>query len=357
MSKEWKEFLTNSSKQSEKQEPVVLLYVYHLASIMIQLLVKVQLSLQKTIVHDVRYQDQLYEFQRQIESLHQECSQLLVVYDGKIKLLGYFHYPCRKNDPFHRCHYYPPRHVYQTTTCSSILKDLENTVVLILSFLCENIASPFYYVRRLYQQGRFHQFPLFLNMDVMKPLSDIQSWEVICEDENTQYLSHPCLSHPLDFLVKKKYLEDNQTSSYLQKARFEYQVQSYHDKYVVVLDKSPSKIPKLQHTLYQEEKVLIQHESSSFTTSLYQESIRHSFCHNKKKRPLSRILKETRKKNKTFHRRITFKEIIPSIDDVVDVEFDDDYYLLPDDPPYDNYSDDYDYDYEYEYYYSSYYYD
>jgi hypothetical protein len=279
MSKEWKEFLTNSSKQNEIQEPVVLLDVYHLASIMIQLLEKVQLSLQKIIVHDVRYQDQLYEFQRQVEILHQQCSQLVGVYDGRIKLLGYYLYPCGKNDPFHRCRYYPPHHVHQTTTCSSILKNVEKTVSLMLSFLCENIMSPLYYVRRLYHQGRFHQFPIVLNLDVMKPLGDIQSWEVVCEDEDTQYLSHPCLSHPLDFLVKKKYSNDTQ-SSYLQKARFEYQVQSYHDKYVVVLDKSPSKIPKLQHNVYQEEKILLQ-QKTSLTTSLYQETTRHSSCHNK----------------------------------------------------------------------------
>lgn len=353
VSLEWRKFLTNYSQQHcENQDPDDLLYVYYFTFFMLQLLKDVMISIKRTIVHDVRYLDQLYAFQLQVSRFHCQCSSILIFYDDCIKRLGKYHFRCRRIDRYHRCFYYMEMELHKTLTCAVVLKKIKFQVEQVLSYNFQDILSDFYYVYCLYKQNRI-RFPFSLNSQYIsiKPLGDLRSWEVICEDDDTQFLCHPCLPHPNDFLIKKKKLI---TNTYVSKARFEYQFKSF-DKCVVVFTKTPSFIPKLKNSSYKEEKPLLVSRNETNKISLYHESILKSHHHNKKKRPLSRICKETRKKKKTkwihHHKRmVTSKEYIPTTSNWDENEL----LYPPDDDGSSYYNSDYDYDYDYDYEYESY---
>jgi hypothetical protein len=171
----------------------------------------------------------------------------------------------------------------------------EDVWEMIRGFLEEWLAE-FYYVWKLKRQGRIH-FSVFLDIHPM-PLDDIRLWEVVCEDDDTQILYHPLLPHPHDFIEKRLVVEGS--NLYVDKARFEYQIPGSLSRYPVVLSKKRSILPRMTPSpLYQEEQVVCQWKQPTLQVYYTESSTAHKKGNRHKKRRLSKILKEGRKKNKT----------------------------------------------------------
>lgn len=344
---EWKNFLSNP-QQDEIQAPDTILYIYYFAFFMKELLDTVLNTIKnkKTIV-DVRYLDQLYDFENNVFNFHEKCGIVLSFYSEKIKTLGEYKLECQKSKYYHWCQKYKDEKIHNTTVCSFFFIELKHQLKMIMTHLFTSMISNFYYLHKLYLQKRLEfPFPIYNIPNIQ--LGNIHLWEVVCEDEETQYLCHQNLSHPNDFLIKHK---NKKTHSYLHVAKFEYEIPNTLKNYVVVLSKKPSLIPKLSYQYYQEEPfVSIKHKKQEQT--LYLESTRHCHYHNKKKRSFSRIKKETRKKKKTkqlYQRRLKEHYHTDYYQEQYDISLDED-----DDNDeclsYISYDDDYDYDYDYPYF-------
>lgn len=231
--------------------------------------------------------------------------------------------------------------------CHSANMALKDDVWQVLNGLLTTWLSQFYYVCKLYKEGRL-SFPIGLTDKYIKPLSlsDVSLWEVVCADDEKEILSHPMLPHPADFLEKKEIKGD----TYASKACFQYQIAGTLKCYPVVLTHTPSIIPKLSPSTPKEETAIV-HWKQPQIQPLEQGSTSggHSRTNPKRKRRLSKILKETRKKNKTkwCHKRRAQNEMRSSfpIDAGNDYESDD--ADADDDSQYHRCEEDYDY-YEFE---------
>lgn len=253
-------------------------------------------------------------------------------------------YKLRKKLPYYhsdRCYHFMNNVVYKGTTfCHLAFSNMEEWSAMILDKFMSFYVSNMYYVLKL----KLSIFPQDIQMP---PFSNVDDWEVVCEDEDYQLLSHPLLPHPRDFLTYKK-CEGNR---YADKAKFEYYMEGSFDTCSVVLTNSPSIIPKLLTTSYKDEEVILTKQKDTIPQYLYHENTKgHKKGSKKPKKRLSRILKETRKKKKTRTFRPPSKPDAYEDENEVDLDYDDvykydDYYDDDDD---DDYYDDY-YDY-YNYY-------
>lgn len=170
--------------------------------------------------------------------------------------------------------------------------------------------------------------------DVSFPsLSNPDHWEIICgEEKDIQILAHPLLSHPADFLIHKK----REGSRYVDKAKFEYYMEDSLPKYNVVLTKTPSPIPKLVKPVHKDDVVTLtkKKENNNHLNRLYHESIKtRRNGKQKRNKPLSRILKETRKRKKTLSRLLPRPDVYQHDFDIDDETpfFYDDYFSEDDD--------------------------
>lgn len=172
--------------------------------------------------------------------------------------------------------------------------DLEGEGDAMFSAFFSSWVSGMYYVWRYCKTTGFME--TFLNDGVDICLGDIDQWEVICSDEDVEVLAHPSLPHPSDFLTRKKVVGDR----YVDRARFEYFFQGSLQKYSVVLSRTPSVIPKLtMPPPSMEEKDSPMLEDTGVGQCLFHEGTSsHRMGVKKRRKALSRILKETRKKKK-----------------------------------------------------------
>ena len=190
-----------------------------------------------------------------------------------------------------------------------IFSCLKQWSTMIFDKFMSSFVSNMYYVLKL-------KLSLFPHNVQFPPLNNLDDWEVVCEDDDHQLLSHPLLSHPRDFLTHKK-CEGNR---FVEKARFEYYMEGSFETCNVVLTDSPSPIPKLLPSTHDEEEVILTKKKETIQQSLYHENTtHHKSGKQKNKKLLSRILKETRKKKKTK------KLHPPSRPEPYEHEFDPDY--------------------------------
>jgi hypothetical protein len=218
---------------------------------------------------------------------------------------------------------------------------MEDVSEVMENFLAQWL-SEYYYVWKLNQQGRIH-FPVPVQTHTMS-LSDIHLWEVVCGDEEKQILSHPLLPHPLDFL--EKHNRDKSSTLYVDKARFEYQIRNTLVQYpVVFLSHKTSIIPRLSpHRPSSQEEQAVCSTKQPTPQVFYRETTtghKKNERHRHNKRRLSKILKETRKKNKTrlYRPKNALRQTFP-------IDQGDDYTGIDDDDDM-NFSDYDDYDYRY----------
>lgn len=186
--------------------------------------------------------------------------------------------------------------VNSVVMCQILKDDIDRDCRHILSEFLTSWLAELYYVRNLYIQD----LSIYVNTDkIKKPnFNDIREWELICEDEDTQILSHPLLPHPSDFLIRN-IIKGNR---YLDKAGFEYKMSNNSiTMHTLCFTKTPSIVPKMIKKEFREENVILTDNKNNINngSSMYYETTSTSRSFNKKKRPLSRIMKETRKKKKT----------------------------------------------------------
>lgn len=284
---------------------------------------------------DERYLHQL----RELENLLQKLERLL---DKKQPNPLKKNFPCSRitfssyklhstSTDKQRCYHFTNNTVYKGTTfCFFAFSNIEEWSTMLLDKFMSYYVSNMYYVLKL-------KLSIFPHNIQFPPFSNLEDWEVVCEDDDHQLLSHPLLPHPRDFLTHKK-CEGN---LFVDKAKFEYYMEGSLHTYNVVLTNSPSPIPKLSPTIHGDEKVILtDKKETTLHQSLYHENTnRHRSGKNKPKKLLSRILKETRKKKKT--RRLH----PPSRPEASEHEFDPYYGDFIGEHPYDSDSDsDYGYD-------------
>lgn len=241
-------------------------------------------------------------------------------------------FQCRKHDNMRRCYHFKNNIVYKCTTfCPVAFSRVQEWSTIILDKFLSSYVSNMYYVLKL-------KLSIFPHNIQLPPFSNVDDWEVVCEDDDHQLLSHPLLPHPRDFLTHKK-CEGNR---FVDKAKFEYYMEGSLRDYNVVLTHSPSPIPKLSAAIHRDEKVILtDKKDTTLHQSLYHENTnRHRSGKNKPKKLLSRILKETRKKKKTR------KLHPPRRPEASEHEFDPYYGDFIGQHPYDS-----DHDHDYEYYY------
>jgi len=257
-------------------------------------------TLEKIDTKDVRYLDQARQMTVYVNDVLYKCRCVLTAQRSRC-FCADMKFPCQSYRERFKCHCF--QWDMTKVGCLWMCGNAKNALIEDVSEVMKNFLaqwlSKYYYVWKLNQQGRLH-LPVPIHTHTML-LSDIHLWEVVCEDEERQILSHPLLPHPLDFL--EKHNVDKTSTLYVDKARFEYQIPGSLVQYAVVLSHKPSIIPRLGpvHLSSQEEEVVCstKHPASQVfyreTTTGHKKNEKH---HHKKRR-LSKILKETRKKKKT----------------------------------------------------------
>lgn len=254
-------------------------------------------------LRDERYIHQLNE----LENLLQNLATLL---DKKQPNPQQKEFQCEQDPttPTYRCPRYSVRYYHKncrciikvrtkyhgTIFCNTSFSRLKEWSTMIFDKFMSFYVSNMYYVLKL----KLSIFPRDIQFP---PLDNLDDWELVCEDDDHQLLSHPLLPHPRDFLTHKK----SEGERFVDKAKFEYYMDTSLDTCRVVLTHSPSTIPKLLPATRNDEEVAVsKKETDSIQQSLYHENTKQHKSGNKKpKKLLSRILKETRKKKKTKHIR------------------------------------------------------
>lgn len=286
---------------------------------------------------DVRYLDQIQQMKQYVQEVLKKCRSILI----KQKFFSSFYeyhdsfykFPCKCYHDRFVCYvrHYKSEKIYNCRMCPRA-KDaiMEDVYEIIRGFLVLWL-SDFYYVWKLYKSKRI-KFGVYVSDDNVKlmPIDNIKLWEVVCEDDEKQILCHPLLPHPLDFLEKREIIG----SLYADKARFEYQIPGLLSKYPVILSsKNQSDIPKLAFNVHQEEKAIVEWKQPQ-SQVLYQETtIRNHNCKKpSRKRRLSKILKEGRKKKKT--RWLLHRQRKNQLRQFFRVDDGDDYYGVYDDYEY-----------------------
>ena len=348
----WRDFLFKKAQVSWELE----YWFYWMAYFMEHQLGDIITTLGTARTKDVRYTDQIRQMSTHVEDVLHKCRCVLTAQRTRSVCAG-GEFPCRIYRDRFRC-YCSHRHMTKIgglmmckNTKDALIEDVAGVMnAFIVEWLCE-----YYYVWKMTRQRRI-RLPMAGDILPM-PLHDIRLWEVVCEDDDKQILSHPLLPHPSDFLEKR--VADNTSTLYADKARFEYQIPGSLSRFpVVLLPGVRSIIPRMTPSpQYQQETVRCGWKQPT-PQILYRETCTEhkegSQPH--KKRRLSKILKEGRKKKKTLwtrHRRAknpprlmmfhaTEQEDCAGIYD----EYDDDIDAFSDNSPeyygYDYY-DDYDY--------------
>jgi hypothetical protein len=319
----WKEFM----KGTLMAPFMVEYWFYWVAYFMEQKLVDVVKSLEKVQTVDDRYLDQVQEMMRYIQNIMYKCRYVLVRNTQHLFSQDIFPCPCQLYQDRFRC-FHVNMQAFKIGTMS-ICTNAKNVLMqdadeLIRGFL-EQGLSDCYYVWKLYMNNRIH-FPVWVdNLNIQHlPLHVISLWEVVCEEQDIQILCHPLLPHPRDFLEKRLVIKDS--NLYVDKAQFEYEIPGTLSYYPVVLSSKPSIIPKItSKTIYKEERVECLWKQPTHQVYYQETSTAHKTGYKHKKRRLSTILKEGRKKNKTqyIHSRRVMKTF--------PVEDGDEYYSVYDD--------------------------
>lgn len=255
----------------------------------------------QTKTQDQRYLDQLLQMTGWVQETLNKCRRTI----GKNAYAIHNHeFPCSCFQDRFSCysHKRPKVLIKNTKTymCHRAKDALMQDVYDVLHGFLVSWLSDSYYVWKLYQEKRIN-FPVYIfDMDVkFLHFDDIGSWEPVCGDEEKEILSHPSLPHPSDFLEKRKIIG----SSYADKARFEYQMPGSLDKNIVVFTKKKSIIPKIKSLIHHEDQVSIVKTPSQQSQMYFQGTTsQHKNGTPKKKRKMSEIMKESRKKNKKRHR-------------------------------------------------------
>jgi hypothetical protein len=219
--------------------------------------------------------------------------------------------------------------------CENAKHALSEDVMEVMNAFMMEWLYGYYYVWKMTRQRRV-LLPMAGDTRPM-PLHDIRLWEVVCEDDHKQILCHPLLPHPSDFLEKR--VVDKTSTLYVDKARFEYQIPGSLSRFpVVLLPGECSILPRMAPApLYQEETVHCGWKKPTPQIFYSETSTSHkNRSQPRKKRRLSKILKESRKKNKTLrtgHRHMYHIGI--------DDGYDDGMYAYPEDPDDHKYDDNY----------------
>lgn len=262
-------------------------------------------ALEKAPTKDVRYRDQIQQMATYVKDVLFRCRGVLIAQRSRCFCTG-AKFPCQYYRNRFKCDCFS-WHMTQVgclRMCDNAKHALKEDVAEVMNAFMDEWLHEYYYVWKMSSQGRIH-FPVVVNIHPMS-LSDIRFWEVVCEDDDKQILSHPLLSHPSDFLEKR--VVDMTSTLYVDKARFEYQIPGSLSKYPVVLSKQPSIIPRMASAPFSQkpEKYLIQCQESRQVLYTESTTTHKNAKQPHKKRRLSKILKEGRKKNKTLwtrHRR------------------------------------------------------
>ena len=380
----WKDYLFKDIPVSWEME----VWFYWMAFLMEEKLTTVVNHLDGVKTLDDRYIDQLQQMKVYVQDTLSQCRRVLIA--ERSRCYGNADFPCQTYKDRFRCHCHRV-HAASHLMCALRRQDSEfpcqchedrfqcfwfksycsrwnkvrigsilictaakNALTEDVSEMIQGFLSQWlyesYYVWKLYRQGRI-VFPVPVNIYPMS-LSDIRLWEVVCEDEEKQILCHPLLPHPRDFIERRIV----KSPLYVDKARFQYQIPSTLPFYPVVLSKERSIIPRIMASCPYQEETVVCGMKQPIPQVTYQESStsHHKTSKRRKKRKLSKILKEGRKKNKTQwirHRRLQnpFRHSFPvDAGEDYDGVYDDSFYYIFDtdsDFSYDRY-DEYDYDYE-----------
>lgn len=214
--------------------------------------------------------------------------------------------------------------------CIRTYLDIQKLSRNMFSAFLERSVSQLYYVWKIRLFTVSIPFP--------PSLDDLSTWDVICEDDEVQVLSHPLLPHPADFLHKKKKGTDGER--YADKAQFGCYIPGTLTVHNVVFSKKPSIIPQLKRPTYHEETAVCQSTTpiQSPYTNTQSSTTSHKGGKKKRRKTLSRVRKETLKKRKPRHRVWKPHELVPQDDDYDD--YDDEielYWWTDDDLSYYNY--------------------
>lgn len=291
----WNEYLFKGPTVSWNME----FWFYWMAYFMEKEMVGVVGQFEKKRTNDVRYLDQLQQMKQYFLEILSKCRAILMKHNF---FSGFYDFPCGCYSDRYRCYtkYHKTEKIYDNCRMCGNAKDaiMEDVYEMIRGFLVLWLPE-FYYVWKLYESNRI-RFPIYIpeyDMNIL-PFDDIGLWEVVCEDDEKQILSHPLLPHPMDFLEKREIVGD----LYVDKAQFQYQIPNTLSSCIVVFSKkTPSLIPKVIRDNRQEEKVVIEYKQPKPSQPLYMESTIHNHKQGKPsvKRKLSKILKEGRKKKKS----------------------------------------------------------
>lgn len=301
---QWRD-LVSGGTMYEKLSINMRVFFHHLACYMERLCQECLDAVQQRIgrTMDPRYIHQLSQLENYIQDHQRGCQEIVSLREG---------FKERKRSPYWHMITKTESRMFFSAFFSSWVSDL-------------------YYAWKSCKKN--NRLASFVNGHVSFSFDDIQQWEVICADEEEEILAHPLLSHPDDFLRRNKTVMGDR---YADKARFEYYFQgkSLQD-YNVVLTETPSVIPKLIAQSHQEDRVVLGCQGGAQVQDLFRESTSgHRMGNKKRRKALSRILKETRKKKKAS-KRIEKNRDQPDIDN--DDEYDDylfywyDYYYDDDD--------------------------
>lgn len=269
----------------EQQDPSI--WIQLVTMFIHQELYQIMDNLNRIQTVDHRYKKQISHFYHIIESMDKRC-QFSFQHDVNIS--------CHDLEPCHFC--YDTKRVCGIPLCASLRNQIKIQAIDILSFFVSQWISGFYYLCQLYYKGRFH-LNFFIEPKI-KPLNQLSSWEVVCENEDEQLLSHPSLPDPSDFILHKKKLIGD---SYVEKAQFEYSFPKTLENYSVTFPKNGSFLPCLSSS-----SVSLYKPSINQKNEPSQNLLRINICYKnnknkKKKKPFSKIQKETRKKHKRYYHR------------------------------------------------------
>lgn len=292
----WRNFLCQNVPISWELE----YWFYWMAYFMKPQLQDITTALEKAPTKDARYLDQIQQMATFVNDLLYKCRCVLTAQQSRC--FCDVRFPCRIYRDRFKCYCSNWRMIQVgcIKMCENAKFALVEDVMEVMNAFMAEWLYEYYYVWKLSTQGRLH-FPIVVNINPMS-LSDIRLWEVVCEDDDKQILSHPLLPHPSDFL--EKCMVDKTSTLYVDKARFEYEIPGSLSKYSVVLSYQRSIIPRMAPaSLYSEEKPSKEEKQQPTTPQvLYTESTtaHKNGRQQHKKRRLSKILKEGRKKNKTL---------------------------------------------------------
>lgn len=291
----WKQFLFQKISVSWELE----YWFYWMAYFMEPQLENIIMTLEKAPTKDVRYLDQIQQMAAYVKDVLYKCRCVLTA--RRTHCFGTcVEFPCQFYSNRFKCALPSSWHSIQVEglmMCENAKYALEEDVGEVLKAFLVEWLREYYYVWKMARQQRIH-FSVAVEDTQPMPLSDIRLWEVVCEDDDRQILSHGLLPHPSDFLEKR--MADKTSTLYVDKARFEYEIPGTLSQYPVVLSHQRSIIPRMAPTLHREEEPIVCGLEKRTPQVLYSESTTaHRNGRQHKKRRLSKILKEGRKKNKT----------------------------------------------------------